>query len=869
MEEQSDDALAPKALSVFGVALAAALLALALRWGAVLLLEHPADNGDPVWWPLAGLGPVALVLCRRRWWPPIVLGVGVGLAVAAATAGFTATSVAGGVAGTVELAVTASLISRFSPERRAVGGGAQTLRVLASALAGIAAGSVAFALIDALGVAELRESWSSFTRSHLLGLCVASPALLAAPIRRTDGVAAGLRRYRVNLEWALQLVVMSGLAGAVFLTHQRLISSSIIALPLVWSGLRLGPLRTAAGQVAIALVMTIGTNHGLGRVAALDQADDVMLALQDSILNLTLISLVVAVVAQIRDHALAVVQERTRDLNGAERMAGIGSCRWEPGGLGVYWSEGMHTLLGTSLENTTPGTEALLAALHPQDRERVYRQLVQLGQDGGRSTSEYRIVRRDGEVRDVVSYAAAEVTRGGRVRQVIATLQDVTEAKAAAAEVTRAHDELAAVLDAVTGAAIIGADPATGVIRLFNRGAENLFGYTGAEVTGRVRVKELHDPEEMAELSRSGITLEEEIAKSVASHGLQGRQWNFLRKDATRFPGQLNVSAQIAPDGSPRALIGVVTDLTAVLQVRAELNESQDRFRLAFEGAPVGMAMAGLAAPEPGRIFGVNPAFCELTGRSEEQLTGLRIGELIEDDEGAEQSRRNVAELLAGTLDVITTERRIQRPDGREQWGRVSTSAVRPQGRDPYLIVLVEDITARKALTERLRHEATHDPLTGLPNRLHLNRQLEQALSARRPEPVAVLYLDLDGFKKVNDTQGHSAGDELLVQVADRIAASVRASDVVARLGGDEFAVLCPGVKDEEIALRIGHAILAELSQEFDLGENRARVGVSIGVAMGGDGDTGPSLLHAADQAMYSAKRAGKGMVQLSARTPR
>jgi diguanylate cyclase (GGDEF)-like protein/PAS domain S-box-containing protein len=865
VEEPEDDVLVQKFLVAVVVM---ALLALTLRWVAVLFLEHPT-HGDPVWWPLAGAGPMALLLCRRRLWGAIVLGLGAGLAVAAATAGFSAQSVAGGVAGTTELVVTAALMARFWPERRPLGRGWQTIRLLACALTGTGAGSVAFALINALGVAELPESWSGFTRSHLLGLCVLSPALLTPQIRRSGELLAGLRQHRVNLEWALQLLVLGAVVSAVFLTHQRLISSSIIVLPLVWSCLRLGPLRTAIGQVLVAVVMTIGTNHGLGRVAALDQPHDVMLALQDSILNLTLVSLVVAVVAQIRDRALAVIHDRTRDLNDAERMAGLGSCRWEPGGQGVFWSGGMHTLLGTTPEDTTPGPPALLAALHPDDRERVYQQLVKIGQDGQRSTSEYRIVRRDGEVRDVISYAAAEVTGSGRVRQIIATLQDVTEAKAAAAAVSRAHDELAAVLDAVTGAAIIGADPATGVIQFFNRGAENLFGYSADEVAGHYRVAQLHDPDEVAELAREGITLQEEIAKSVASHGLQGRQWNFLRRDESQFPGQLNVSAQIGADGSPQALIGVVTDLSTVLQVRSELNESEDRFRVAFEGAPVGMAMGGLAAADPGRIFGVNPAFCELTGRSEEQLLRMRLGELIQDDEGAEESRRNVAELLAGALDVISTERQILRPDGREQWGRVSTSAVRPEGRDPYLIVLVEDITARKALTERLRHEATHDPLTGLPNRLHLNRQLEQALSGRRSDAVAVLYLDLDGFKRVNDTQGHSAGDELLIQVADRIAASVRASDVVARLGGDEFAVLCPGVRDEEIALRIGHAILAELSQEFDLGKNRARVGVSIGVAMGGEGDTGPGLLHAADQAMYSAKRAGKGTVQLSARSPR
>jgi diguanylate cyclase (GGDEF)-like protein/PAS domain S-box-containing protein len=281
----------------------------------------------------------------------------------------------------------------------------------------------------------------------------------------------------------------------------------------------------------------------------------------------------------------------------------------------------------------------------------------------------------------------------------------------------------------------------------------------------------------------------------------------------------------------------------------------------------MGMAIVSLAESEPGRVLRVNDALCDFAGVPAERLLNARVGDFLGGPAQTSEATANLADMMAGRVDEISSERRLFRPDGGERWGRVTASAVRPDGdRDAYLIMLVEDITARKELTERLQHEADHDSLTGLPNRLHLHRRLERELRERRSGQIAMLYLDLDGFKAVNDKQGHGAGDELLIQVADRIAAAVRSTDVVARLGGDEFAVLCPGVPDVATAMRIGRSILASLSREFDLSRTNARVGASIGVAVAVEGDTGPELLHAADEAMYAAKRSGKGAVRLNMR---
>ncbi|MBT0768750.1 diguanylate cyclase [Kineosporia sp. J2-2] len=840
------------------IALLAALVTFVLDLAALTVLTHPA-TGELTIWPMAGVGPVALMLCPRWRWPPLLAGFTVATVAVVPLFGITVEGAGSALAGICEIVLTALLLTRFMAEQKIRRTFRDLGRVLLCALAAGLTGSALFVLFTVPAARPPAELLIDHTASHLLGLFVFAPGLLARPDR--DGP---LRR-RVNLEWAGQLALTLGIAALLFLTPQRLQSSSILVLPLFWGAIRLGPFRAMITQAATVAIAVVGTNHGLGRLAAFNGTPhEVVFAMQLALLNLALATLVVTMVAQVRDRVAALMHDRTRDLAMAEQLARIGSTRWEPGGGDVVWSEGMHTLLGTPARDG-PSLAAMLAALHPDDRERVHRDLATIGRDGGSRTSEYRIVR-DGEVLDVISYATAETGPGGRVRRVFATVQDITEAKAAAEEIRRSHDQVSAVLDAVTGAAIIGVDPRANLIQFFNRGAENLFGYTAGEAVGVFGVDALHDPDELARLAEQGVTVKDEVLRSVASHGMVGRQWVFRRKNGTTFPGQLTVSAQPGPDGRPAALIGVVTDLSTVLRAQADLAESQDRFRLAFDGAPVGMAMVSLAPGAVGRISQVNAAFCLITGHAEADLLDRPIQDLLNDTEDVESSQRNVADLLAGRIEVIVTERRIRRPDDQLRWGRVSTSAVRPPNRDPYLICLVEDITARIELTDRLHHDATHDSLTGLPNRLLLHRQLEQALADPRTGRIAALYLDLDGFKAVNDTQGHGAGDELLIQVADRIAASVRATDVVARLGGDEFAILCPGVPDVETAMRIGHSILAVLSQEFDLSQARARVGASIGVAMAVDGDTGANLLHAADQAMYSAKRAGKGAVSLSPR---
>ena len=177
-------------------------------------------------------------------------------------------------------------------------------------------------------------------------------------------------------------------------------------------------------------------------------------------------------------------------------------------------------------------------------------------------------------------------------------------------------------------------------------------------------------------------------------------------------------------------------------------------------------------------------------------------------------------------------------------------------------VLCVQDITVRKHLEAQLHRAALHDPLTDLPNRRLLLDRLEHALAVATivGAAVAVLFIDLDGFKAVNDSHGHEIGDQLLIQCADRLKGCLRDADTVARLGGDEFVVLLEGVADSEEPQAIAKRLLHALMQPFKLDRATVRISASIGIATG-TSCTPRTLLHAADSAMYEAKGTGVGQI--------
>ena len=259
------------------------------------------------------------------------------------------------------------------------------------------------------------------------------------------------------------------------------------------------------------------------------------------------------------------------------------------------------------------------------------------------------------------------------------------------------------------------------------------------------------------------------------------------------------------------------------------------------------------------RIIYVNEAFTRMTGYSAEEVLG-RTPRLLQ---GPRSSRMTLDRLRAALTrwESITVEMCNYRKDGTEFWVEFSIVPVtNARGWYTHWVSVQRDITARKQI-DSLRHQATHDALTELPNRVLLQDRLTQLLqsAAQGSAPVALLLLDLDRFKEINDTLGHHVGDQLLQRVGPRVLELLRAADTMARLGGDEFAVLLPGA-DEATACALASDILAALAAPFTLEGQSLDVGASIGIALapahGGDTAT---LLRRADVAMYIAKRGHLG----------
>jgi diguanylate cyclase (GGDEF)-like protein/PAS domain S-box-containing protein len=278
--------------------------------------------------------------------------------------------------------------------------------------------------------------------------------------------------------------------------------------------------------------------------------------------------------------------------------------------------------------------------------------------------------------------------------------------------------------------------------------------------------------------------------------------------------------------------------------------------RSAFANAPMGVA---LTTPE-GVLVDVNPALSALLGRSPEELYGTSVHDLVHPDAAA-AARESHAELLVDHSRPMRHETRLVRADTTVVPVQVTASWVEetPEGQAAHLVIIIEDITERKALEAQLVHRSLHDPLTGLPNRLLFQDRLWHALERGQRErtPTCVLIMDLDGFKAINDELGHPMGDLVLVAFADRLRSVLRASDTAARLGGDEFSIVCENTEPadaEVLADRLRQAV----TEPLELSGQEVSIGISIGIgsAPGGEepSDVHERVVRAADDAMYADK---------------
>ncbi|MFF3641269.1 putative bifunctional diguanylate cyclase/phosphodiesterase [Streptomyces sp. NPDC002564] len=302
--------------------------------------------------------------------------------------------------------------------------------------------------------------------------------------------------------------------------------------------------------------------------------------------------------------------------------------------------------------------------------------------------------------------------------------------------------------------------------------------------------------------------------------------------------------------------------LSARSAVAEALHASEARFRAVFHGAAIGIGIADL----DGTVLEVNDALIRMFGGLEHQLRGRNVGDWTHPDDSPHVWKL-YEELVRGEREHYRVEKAFYRPDGTVLWTNLTVSLLRDaDGVPQYQLALMEDTTERRLLNLRLRYEATHDALTGLPNRTLFFERLEKALAAGEGARFGLCYLDLDGFKTVNDSLGHAAGDRLLVEVADRLQSCATApGEMVARLGGDEFVALTTGPDTETEVDELAGRIMNVLATPIRVDGRELTVRGSIGIVEGPAGERGAAeVLRSADITMYRAKSAGGNRYELA-----
>ncbi|GAB1692395.1 hypothetical protein KRM28CT15_41980 [Krasilnikovia sp. M28-CT-15] len=340
-------------------------------------------------------------------------------------------------------------------------------------------------------------------------------------------------------------------------------------------------------------------------------------------------------------------------------------------------------------------------------------------------------------------------------------------------------------------------------------------------------------------------------AARMRSLTADGEPLQYVEEKLVRLDGGVvDIEAAGTPlefQGRPAALI-VAREITARKRAEAELAAAQQRFQAAFRNAPTGMAILDAT----GSVTETNPALEALLAEPADAIVGRPYWQWV-DVTDRQLARAGFHALAAGSIDSSRGDLRFRRCDGTDAWVHVRLGALADSGS---YVAHLSDVTAAKAAEQELTQQARMDPLTELPNRATLLEHLARALD-KRVSDVAVLFLDLDGFKQINDGYGHAAGDELLRSMGRRLRGAIRSEDFVGRLGGDEFVAILTGPDCERRAQGLTTRIRDVVRQPVALAVGEVSVDVSVGVAVGtGTAYDAKGLLAAADGAMYRTKTA-------------
>ncbi len=411
----------------------------------------------------------------------------------------------------------------------------------------------------------------------------------------------------------------------------------------------------------------------------------------------------------------------------------------------------------------------------------------------------------------------------------------IEELQTAEASVRRMFDDLPGAVVVIDGAS---------VVRSTNAAARSLFGPRHRDFVGR----RLLDRTDAADLE----ALQAGIDQALGGTPVDALLVDLVDDHGETFVAEVSMNRHDLEAEGERLVVRL-TDVSDRESQQRSLDLARKRFEQAFQSAPTGMALVRL---DDGRIVDANESLAEMLRVPADKLVGCTLREFTHpDDARAAQPHR--ARLELGIVDSYRIDQRYRRHDGSYVWARTRVSSAEDDG-VMLAITHIEDVTEQRRAAERLRHAARHDELTGLPNRAYLMSLLEERLVVSGINDVAVLFVDIDQFKTVNDSLGHAVGDELLQVVAERLRDNLPDTDVLARFGGDEFIIILEGPP-----LDLAEKLRLAVQGPIEVAGHELFVTASIGYSRNHQAGMSPNdLLRDADAAMYRAKARGRNCVE-------
>jgi diguanylate cyclase (GGDEF)-like protein/PAS domain S-box-containing protein len=558
--------------------------------------------------------------------------------------------------------------------------------------------------------------------------------------------------------------------------------------------------------------------------------------------------------------AQADLEEREGELALLATHAGDLIARHQIDGKIVYAAGGAEALLGFEAKHLVGFWAADVC--HPDDAAAV-REAHEQARQGQRGVVSYRMTNvRDGREMWLESTVSPVLDEHGVFVEAVTTTRDITSRKANELRLQEAEEEARrqrALLEEAQSMADLGSwstDLETGE-ESWSPGLYRIFGVDpDATPAGHTTHTALIHPDD-----RDAVR--DVLARATLDGAPFDITYRLIRPDGVERVVHGRGAAAERIDGELRRVWGTTQDVTERHRLEAGRREAERRFRAAFEHAPIGVCVLDFHGNDPGQWLTVNPALARLLGYERDALLAKRISSILHPEE-LDVTRKRLAALMAGEEERITAECRMVHADGQLVWVLVTVAAVPDEaGRPAYGIGQIVDMTERKRFEGQLQYLADHDALTGLFNRRRFEEELDRALASaeRYRHCGAVLVLDLDGFKHVNDTLGHPVGDELIARLAGTLRDELRESDIIARLGGDEFGVILPEASASE-ADAVASKLLRAVERDGIVADStgHARVTASVGLAAfdGADGLSAEELLVEADIAMYDAKEAGR-----------